>query len=223
MQTGECDTAIVVRPRQDLRGRAGARAQPAARSLLSGAARPRRRPPPRRCRRAPTWRAPARPTRPRRRRGAQPHRRRAQPRRQVREAATADELRRTPWVVEPLRRGYLPPVGESATCLVLAAEGKAEKLCERPAWIHGVDHRTELQIARRARPVAQRQRRAWRRRRRSRWPGSAARATSTWSSCSPTNPAEELIVLRGARARSRAPTTPVDQSVGRRRSAATRS
>ncbi len=64
---------------------------------------------------------------------------------QVREAATADALRQTPWVVEPLRRGYLPPLGESATCLVLAAEGKAETLCDRPVWIHGVDHRTELQ------------------------------------------------------------------------------
>ncbi len=64
---------------------------------------------------------------------------------QVRSAAGADELRKTDWVVEPLRRGYLPPVGESATCLVLAAEGKAEKLCDRPAWIHGVDHRTEMQ------------------------------------------------------------------------------
>jgi acetyl-CoA acetyltransferase len=64
---------------------------------------------------------------------------------QVRDAATAAELSTTPWVVEPLRRGYLAPVGESAACLVLAAEGKAEALCDRPAWIHGVDHRTELQ------------------------------------------------------------------------------
>jgi len=64
---------------------------------------------------------------------------------QVRAAATAADLQQTPWVVEPLRRGYLPPVGESATCLVLAAEGKAEKLCDKPVWIHGTDHRSELQ------------------------------------------------------------------------------
>ena len=50
-----------------------------------------------------------------------------------------------PWAAEPLRRGYLPPIGESATCLVLAAEGRAEKLCDKPVWIHGVDHRAELQ------------------------------------------------------------------------------
>jgi len=64
---------------------------------------------------------------------------------QVRTAASAEELQKTPWVVEPLRQGYLPPVGESATCMILAAEGKAEKMCDRPVWIHGTDHRTELQ------------------------------------------------------------------------------
>jgi acetyl-CoA acetyltransferase len=64
---------------------------------------------------------------------------------QVQTAATAEDLQRTPWVVEPLREGYLPPVGESAVCLVLAAEGKAEKMCERPVWIQGVDQRIELQ------------------------------------------------------------------------------
>jgi acetyl-CoA acetyltransferase len=67
------------------------------------------------------------------------------PENQVRQVASAAELQQTPWAVEPLRRGYLPPIGESATCMVLAAEGKAEKMCDRPVWIHGVDHRTELQ------------------------------------------------------------------------------
>src|SRR5262245_26875538 len=64
---------------------------------------------------------------------------------QVRKATTADELMQSPWAVEPLRKGYLPPVGESATCLVLAAEGKAERLCDRPVWVHGTEHRTEMQ------------------------------------------------------------------------------
>jgi len=64
---------------------------------------------------------------------------------QLRAAASADELRETPWAAEPLRRGYMPPIGETATCLILAAEGTAEKLCDRPVWIHGVDHRTEMQ------------------------------------------------------------------------------
>jgi acetyl-CoA acetyltransferase len=64
---------------------------------------------------------------------------------QLRTAASADELQRTPWTVEPLREGYVPPTGESAVCLLLAAEGKAEKMCEQPAWIGGVDQRAEMQ------------------------------------------------------------------------------
>jgi acetyl-CoA acetyltransferase len=64
---------------------------------------------------------------------------------QLRQPATAAELQATPWAVKPLRTGYLPPVGETAVCLVLAAEGKAERMCDRPVWIHGVDHRAEMQ------------------------------------------------------------------------------
>jgi acetyl-CoA acetyltransferase len=64
---------------------------------------------------------------------------------QVREAASADELLKTPWAVEPLRTGYVAPVGESAVCLILAAAGKAEKMCARPVWIQGIDQRAELQ------------------------------------------------------------------------------
>jgi len=67
------------------------------------------------------------------------------PEAQLRTPATADELQRTPWAVEPLRQGYVPPIGESAVCLVLAAEGKAERMCDRPVWIQGIDHRTEMQ------------------------------------------------------------------------------
>lgn len=64
---------------------------------------------------------------------------------QLREAVPAADLQQTPWAVEPLRQGYVAPVGETATCLLLAAEGRAETMCDRPAWVHGVDHRSELQ------------------------------------------------------------------------------
>jgi len=64
---------------------------------------------------------------------------------QLRVPATPEELQATPFVVEPLRAGYIPPVGETATCLILAAEGKAERMCDHPVWIHGVEHRSELQ------------------------------------------------------------------------------
>ena len=64
---------------------------------------------------------------------------------QVRQAATAEELLQTPWDVEPLRTGYVPPIGESATCLIMATEEKASALCDRPVWIHGIDQRVEMQ------------------------------------------------------------------------------
>jgi acetyl-CoA acetyltransferase len=64
---------------------------------------------------------------------------------QLREPATTADLLKTPFKVSPLREGYLPRIGESATCLVLAAEGKAEKLCRKPAWIQGAHHIAELQ------------------------------------------------------------------------------
>jgi acetyl-CoA acetyltransferase len=63
----------------------------------------------------------------------------------VRQTATADELQKTPWAVEPLRQGYLPPFGDSAVCLLLAAEEKTVRFSNRPAWIQGADQRAELQ------------------------------------------------------------------------------
>lgn len=63
----------------------------------------------------------------------------------LREITSADELQKTPWAVEPLRSGYLSPTGDTAVCLLLAAEGKAEAMCSAPAWILGADQRTEMQ------------------------------------------------------------------------------
>ena len=120
---------------------------------------------------------------------------RAIPTTQVRDAASADELQQTPWAVEPLRRGYLPPIGESAICLVLAAEGKAEKLCDRPVWIHGVDHRTELQTLGARDLTRSAERRAGGARRRFAMAGLGERARRRRGRAArrPT-PAEELIV-----------------------------
>jgi len=63
----------------------------------------------------------------------------------LREAVDPDALAASPWVTAPLRESYLAASGESAVCLVLAAEGKAESMCDRPVWIHGLDQRIELQ------------------------------------------------------------------------------
>ncbi|MFB8267249.1 thiolase domain-containing protein [Streptomyces sp. NPDC055955] len=45
--------------------------------------------------------------------------------------------------VRPLRTGDCPPIGDGAVAVILAAGDKARELCERPAWIRGMDHRIE--------------------------------------------------------------------------------
>ncbi|MEV1053470.1 thiolase domain-containing protein [Streptomyces sp. NPDC049887] len=47
------------------------------------------------------------------------------------------------YVVRPLRTGDCPPVGDGAAAVVLAAGDRARDLCDRPAWIRGMDHRIE--------------------------------------------------------------------------------
>ncbi|MEU6284527.1 thiolase domain-containing protein [Streptomyces sp. NPDC047028] len=47
------------------------------------------------------------------------------------------------YVVRPLRTGDCPPVGDGAAAVILAAGDRARALCERPAWIRGIDHRIE--------------------------------------------------------------------------------
>ncbi|POX51332.1 lipid-transfer protein [Streptomyces sp. Ru71] len=46
-------------------------------------------------------------------------------------------------VVAPLRTGDCPPIGDGAAAVILAAGERARELCDRPAWIRGMDHRTE--------------------------------------------------------------------------------
>ncbi|MEV7415907.1 thiolase domain-containing protein [Streptomyces sp. NPDC089919] len=45
--------------------------------------------------------------------------------------------------VMPLRTGDCPPVGDGAAAVILAAGDTARRLCGRPAWIRGIDHRIE--------------------------------------------------------------------------------
>ncbi|MFF9912545.1 thiolase domain-containing protein [Streptomyces sp. NPDC013457] len=45
--------------------------------------------------------------------------------------------------VAPLRTGDCPPVGDGAAAVILAVGERARELCERPAWIRGIDHRIE--------------------------------------------------------------------------------
>lgn len=54
-----------------------------------------------------------------------------------------DSLLAEPYVVSPLRAHDCGPTGDAAAVMVIAAEDKARSLCERPAWITGIDHRIE--------------------------------------------------------------------------------
>ena len=54
----------------------------------------------------------------------------------------ADLLAEEP-LVDPLRKSDCPPITDGASAVVLAADDRARELCERPAWIRGIDHRIE--------------------------------------------------------------------------------
>ena len=54
-----------------------------------------------------------------------------------------DELLAADYVRDPLRRHDLPPTTDGCAAVVLARGKKAYELCERPAWITGIDHRIE--------------------------------------------------------------------------------
>jgi acetyl-CoA acetyltransferase len=58
-------------------------------------------------------------------------------------AQLSGEHARGDYVVRPLRRADCPPVGDGAAAVVLAAGDTARRLCARPAWIRGMDHRIE--------------------------------------------------------------------------------
>ncbi|WP_328946525.1 thiolase domain-containing protein [Streptomyces sp. NBC_00250] len=47
------------------------------------------------------------------------------------------------YLVQPLRTGDCPPIGDGAAAVILAAGDLAREICARPAWIRGMDHRVE--------------------------------------------------------------------------------
>jgi acetyl-CoA acetyltransferase len=52
-------------------------------------------------------------------------------------------LLKEPEIASPLRRHDCPPVTDGAAAVILAAGDRARELTERPAWIRGIDHRTD--------------------------------------------------------------------------------
>jgi len=59
----------------------------------------------------------------------------------VDEEALLDE----PLYADPLRKHDCPPISDGAAVVVLAAGDRARELCDRPAWIRGIDHRIDVQ------------------------------------------------------------------------------
>ncbi len=47
------------------------------------------------------------------------------------------------YAMQPLRPSDLPASSDGGAVIVLAADDKARELCERPAWIRGIDHRSD--------------------------------------------------------------------------------
>jgi acetyl-CoA acetyltransferase len=67
----------------------------------------------------------------------------ANPNAQVRGDVTADQLLSEPYLVAPLRPSDCPPVSDGAAAAILVAGDRAREVCERPAWIRGLDHRAD--------------------------------------------------------------------------------
>jgi len=56
-----------------------------------------------------------------------------------------DSLLAAPYISSPLRKHDCPPISDGAVAVVLAAGDLARKVCAKPAWIRGIDHRIEPQ------------------------------------------------------------------------------
>lgn len=62
---------------------------------------------------------------------------------QVKKDVTVDQILAEPYWVDPLRKSDCPPITDGAAAVVLVAGDRARDLCERPAWIRGIDNRIE--------------------------------------------------------------------------------
>ncbi|MBP2473069.1 acetyl-CoA acetyltransferase [Crossiella equi] len=56
---------------------------------------------------------------------------------------TVEALLAEPYLADPLRAHDCAPITDGASVVVLAAGDRARALCERPAWITGIEHRVD--------------------------------------------------------------------------------
>jgi acetyl-CoA acetyltransferase len=67
----------------------------------------------------------------------------ANPNAQVTGSNDPAALLKEPYISSPLRKHDCAPISDGAAAVVLAAGDLARRICERPAWIRGIDHRIE--------------------------------------------------------------------------------
>ncbi len=60
-----------------------------------------------------------------------------------RDTKSVDDILAEDYVMDPLRPSDLPASADGGAVVILAADDVARGLCERPAWIRGIDHRTD--------------------------------------------------------------------------------
>lgn len=65
------------------------------------------------------------------------------PKAQLTSSAAATDLLDEAYVADPLRRHDCAPITDGGVAVVLAAGDRARELCDRPAWIRGLDHRAD--------------------------------------------------------------------------------
>ncbi|MEO6090938.1 MAG: thiolase domain-containing protein [Umezawaea sp.] len=68
---------------------------------------------------------------------------RANPLAQLSGEFDVDDLLAEPYLADPLRAHDCAPITDGAATIVLASGDRARELCERPAWITGIDHRVD--------------------------------------------------------------------------------
>ena len=61
----------------------------------------------------------------------------------VKGETTVEAILDEPYISSPLRESLCAPFSDAAAAIVLAAGDRAKELAERPAWIRGIDHRTD--------------------------------------------------------------------------------
>jgi acetyl-CoA acetyltransferase len=62
------------------------------------------------------------------------------PNAQVKGDFSVEEILAEPYLVNPLRKHDCAPISDGASAIVLAADDRARQLCDRPAWIRGIEH-----------------------------------------------------------------------------------